>query len=105
MRKIATILVLLSLCTAALAQQTINNSLKVERSVLLGTTTGSFDLSAALEVRSTSKGALLPRMSATQRLAISSPAAGLLVFDTDSQKLCWYNGVATTWCVVALAVV
>ena len=97
MRKIATILVLLSLCTAALAQQTINNSLKVERSVLLGTTTGSFDLSAALEVRSTSKGALLPRMSATQRLAISSPAAGLLVFDTDSQKLCWYNGVAAVW--------
>ena len=97
MRKIATILVLLSLCIAAPAQQTINNSLKVERSVLLGTTTGSFDLSAALEVRSTAKGALLPRMSATQRLAISSPAAGLLVFDTDSQKLCWYNGVAAVW--------
>lgn len=97
MKKIATIFFLLSLCIAALAQQTINNSLKVERSVLLGTTTGSFDLSAALEVRSTTKGALLPRMSATQRLAISSPAAGLLVFDTDSQKLCWYNGVAAVW--------
>lgn len=97
MKKIATILVLLSLCITALAQQTINNSLKVERSVLLGTTTGSFDLSAALEVRSTAKGALLPRMSATQRLAISNPAAGLLVFDTDSQKLCWYNGVAAVW--------
>lgn len=39
--------------------------------------------SAAIEIRSTTKGLLLPRMTTTQRQAISSPAAGLVVFQTD----------------------
>lgn len=50
--------------------------------------------SALLDVQSTNKGFLLPRMSQSQRLAISNPEAGLLVFDTDAQKLFQYqNGV------------
>lgn len=43
--------------------------------------------SALLDVQSTNKGFLLPRMSQAQRIAISNPEAGLLVFDTDAQKL------------------
>lgn len=43
--------------------------------------------SAMLDVQSTNKGFLLPRMSQAQRLAINNPEAGLLVFDTDAQKL------------------
>jgi hypothetical protein len=47
--------------------------------------------SAMLDVQSTTKGFLLPRMTQAQRLAISSPANGLLVFDTDAQKLFQYQ--------------
>lgn len=50
--------------------------------------------SAALTVTSTTQGLLFPRMTATQRDAISSPAAGLTVFNTTSSKLNVYTGAA-----------
>lgn len=50
--------------------------------------------SALLQGNSTSKGFLPPRMTTTQKNAISSPAAGLIVFDTTLAKLCVYSGVA-----------
>lgn len=51
--------------------------------------------SAMLEVVSTTKGLLPPRMTTAQKNAIASPAAGLMVYDTTTNKLCCYNG--TTW--------
>lgn len=42
------------------------------------------DASAALDLTSTSRGLLTPRMSAAQRLAIPAPAEGLIVHQTDS---------------------
>lgn len=47
----------------------------------IGTTTP--DASAKLDITSTSKGFLIPRMTTVQRSAISSPANGLLVYQTD----------------------
>ena len=47
----------------------------------IGTT--SPNVSAKLEVAATDKGFLLPRMTATQRSAIATPANGLLVYQTD----------------------
>jgi hypothetical protein len=47
----------------------------------IGTTTPN--ASAKLDVFATDKGFLAPRMTATQRAAIASPANGLLVFQTD----------------------
>lgn len=41
------------------------------------------DASAALDISSTSKGVLLPRLTAVQKSAISSPATGLMIYQTD----------------------
>jgi hypothetical protein len=49
------------------------------------------DNSAALEIKSTSRGVLVPRLTTTQRDAISSPAEGLLVYDTSLDYLFYYN--------------
>ncbi len=50
------------------------------------------DPSAMLDVKSTTKGLLLPRMSGAQRIGIVSPATGLMVYDTDSNTFWCYAG-------------
>jgi len=57
----------------------------------LGTTANA---SAILDAQSTTKGVRMPNMTTTQKNAISSPAAGLMVFDTTLAKLCVYSGSA-----------
>ena len=52
------------------------------------------DASALLDVVSTTKGVLIPRMTTTQRNNISSPATGLQVYNTSLNKLNYYNGSA-----------
>jgi hypothetical protein len=51
--------------------------------------------SAQVEITSTTKGFLPPRMTTTQKNAIASPATGLVVMDITTFKLCVYNG--TSW--------
>ncbi|MBL0146117.1 MAG: hypothetical protein IPP48_10395 [Chitinophagaceae bacterium] len=53
--------------------------------------------SALLDVKSINKGVLIPRMSRTQRDAITSPATGMMIFQNapDSIGLYYYNG--TVW--------
>jgi hypothetical protein len=58
----------------------------------IGVTTAN--ASALLQVDSTTQGVLFPRMTTTQKNAISSPATGLVVFDTTLGKLCVFS---TTW--------
>ena len=55
------------------------------------------DPSAALDITSTTKGLLMPRMTNAQRQAISSPVAGLMVFvtDFDGGSFMFYDG--TKW--------
>lgn len=48
------------------------------------------DPSAMLDVKSSDKGMLVPRMTTAQRTTISNPATGLLVFDTDDESF-WYR--------------
>jgi hypothetical protein len=50
--------------------------------------------SAILDVSSTTKGLMAPRMTTAQRNAIASPAKGLLVYDTDLNALHHYTGAA-----------
>lgn len=49
---------------------------------------------AILELTSTAKGFLPPRLTTTQRNAISSPATGLVVYNTSTNKLNVYTGSA-----------
>lgn len=51
--------------------------------------------SAILDVTSTTKGFLPPRMTNAQMVAIATPASGLVVYDTTNNKLCCYDG--TSW--------
>ena len=51
--------------------------------------------SAMLDVSSTTKGFLPPRMTTAQRNAISSPPAGLVIYNTDDKALNVFNG--TSW--------
>lgn len=61
----------------------------------VGIGTASPNASAQLEVNSSSKGFLPPRMTSTQRAAITTPASGLMVYQTDGTVgLYYYNGSA-----------
>jgi hypothetical protein len=54
------------------------------------------DSSAMVDVSATDKGVLIPRMTFAQRIAIPSPATGLLVFQTGQQdSLLYFDG--STW--------
>jgi hypothetical protein len=61
----------------------------------IGTTTP--DASSLLEIKSTSKGLLISRMTKVQRDAIASPATGLVIYQTNSTPgFYYYNGTAWT---------
>lgn len=60
----------------------------------IGIGTQTPNASAVLDVNSTTKGMLVPRMSAAQRTAIANPAQGLLVYDTNEKGFMFYNGTA-----------
>lgn len=51
--------------------------------------------SAMLEIASNDKGLLVPRLTSQQRISISSPATGLLVYDTDFNEFWYFDG--TQW--------
>jgi hypothetical protein len=60
------------------------------KNVLIGTTTDV--ASSILTLQSSSKGVLIPRMTTAQRDAISSPATGLLLYNTSTNEFNYYNG-------------
>lgn len=56
------------------------------------------DSSAMLDISSTDKGVLIPRMTAAQRLAIVNPANSLLVYQTDgTEGIYIYNNSSNLW--------
>ena len=54
-----------------------------QQGVAINTDGTNADNSALLDIKSNSKGILIPRMSSAQKAAIASPASGLLVYQTD----------------------
>ena len=79
MKKIFTILALVLVTSSIFAQIGINNE--------------NPDASAALDITSTTGGVLIPRMTETQRDAISPAATGLMIYQTDGTAgFYYYNG-------------
>lgn len=79
------------------------NHIKAQNNGTDWTLTGSVGIStspvasALLDLTSTTKGLLIPRMTTTQRNAISSPATGLKVFNTTDSSEYTYRGTTGGW--------
>jgi hypothetical protein len=69
-----------------------NGALSVTNGVVVGPNT--INASAILDVQSTTKGFLLPRITTAQRDAISSPATGLQIYNTTTNTNDIFNGVS-----------
>ncbi|GIV28032.1 MAG: hypothetical protein KatS3mg027_1846 [Bacteroidia bacterium] len=71
------------------------NLAKSQNNVGIGTNTPH--PSSKLEITANDKGVLIPRLTSAQRLAIPSPANGLLVYDTDADCFYYYVTASTSW--------
>ena len=65
------------------------------QNVGIGTTTPNAN--AVLEIKSTDKGVLFPRLTTAQRNTISNPPNGLHIFNTDERCINYYDSVYQTW--------
>ncbi|MCP4441846.1 MAG: hypothetical protein GY810_23310 [Aureispira sp.] len=83
--------VLFIICVALLWGQTMQ-----AQGVGVNEDNSSPDASAMLDVKSSTKGMLIPRMTTGQRTVIATPATGLLVFDSDTGSFWFYDGSAWT---------
>lgn len=70
---------------------------EAQAQVKLGDNPGNIDANALLELESTTKGFLLPRMSTVQRLAMTSPTEGMMVYDKDANCTYIYRAAAGNW--------
>ncbi len=69
------------------------------QSVAINTDGSTANASALLDIKSTTKGILIPRMTKTERNSIAGPATGLMIFQTgpDSIGFHYYNGSSWSW--------
>ena len=67
-------------------------SITSAQSVAINTDGSVAHSSAMLDIKSTTRVLLAPRMTTVQRTGIAAPAAGLLVYDSDTNSYWYYNG-------------
>lgn len=73
----------------------VNNDLSVTNRIVVGTS--SFNSSAILELVSTSRAFLPPRMTTTEINAIASPTAGMVAYSTNEDALLYYDSEWGWW--------
>ena len=69
----------------------------IRAQVAINNTGASPHGSAMLDIQSTEKGILVPRLTSVQRSNVSSPANGLLVLDTDTYSFWFFEGGTSGW--------
>lgn len=79
---------------AVLLVSIMSNVMLKAQNIGIGTTTPNNK--AILDISSINKGVLFPTMTTSQRLAITTPPNGLLVFDNDKNELHQYAGGSWT---------
>lgn len=62
-----------------------------QNGVAINTDGSAADGKAMLDIKSTTKGVLIPRMTTAQRTVIASPPSGLMVYDTDIKAFYYYD--------------
>lgn len=62
------------------------------QSLSINTDGSTADASAMLDIKSISKGLLIPRLTTAQRTVISNPAKGLLLYDSTLKLFYFYDG-------------
>src|SRR5690348_16574264 len=77
------VFIILLLCLSA-------QHIAAQQGVAVNTTGTTANPSAILDVSSTAKGILIPRMTNAQLTAISTPPAGLMVYQTDIDSGFYY---------------
>jgi hypothetical protein len=90
-------LILLSVTTMSL----LGANRLFSQNVAINTDGTAPNASAMLDIKSTTRGLLIPRMTTLQRTAIVAPAQGLKVFDINTRSFHFYNG--TQWVEIASA--
>jgi trimeric autotransporter adhesin len=83
---------MIAICIVILCK---NNTLNAQNVAITDNESYTAENSAMLDVMSTNKGMLVPRLTGAQRTGIVSPATGLMVYDIDVKSFMYYNGV--TW--------
>lgn len=78
--------------SATIVAFTLLLNLQVNAQVAINATGTQPNDCAMLDVASTSKGLLIPRMSQTQRDAISNPSSGLLIYQTSDESFYYWEG-------------
>lgn len=76
--------------------------MRIDSTGSVGIGTSAPSASSILELNSTTRGFLPPKMTAAQRAAISSPAVGLVVYQTDSTEGLWIYTSANGWKALAI---
>jgi hypothetical protein len=92
MKKLFLPLIICGLLSLSVSVTNAQNTFPSTGAVGIGTTTPN--ISSILEIKSTSQGLLIPRMTRTQRGTIPSPATGLLIYQTDEVTGFYYYSSA-----------
>jgi len=72
----------------------INIAVMVTAQMAVNADGSAADNSAMLDVKSTNRGLLLPRLTTVQIIGIQNPVNGLMLYNTDSSDFYGYDGVS-----------